>query len=108
VESRLGERATEVEPVAPVTRSESLAGKSVCFTGGSVVTIGGAKLTRENHEQLAAEAGLIVHSGVSHGLDLLVMADPDSQSGKAQKADQYGTRRIAEPAFWRAIGVQID
>ena len=99
---------SDAAPAVPIARSESLVGKSVCFTGGSVVTIGGAKLTREDQEALAEEAGLVVRPGVSRGLDLLVMADPDSQSGKAQKADAYGTRRIAEPAFWRAIGVEID
>ena len=81
---------------------------SVCFTGGSVVTIHGARLSREEQEYFAEQAGLVIFAGVTKGLDVLVMADPDSQSGKAQKADRYGTRRMAEPAFWRAIGVEID
>jgi hypothetical protein len=38
----------------------------------------------------------------------LVLSDPDSLSGKARKAAKYGVRRIAERAFWCAIGVSID
>jgi len=95
-------------PALPLERHESLVGKTVCFTGASVCTIGGARLSREDQEDLAGQAGLVVMQGVTKGLDILVMADPDSQSGKAQKADRYGTRRMAEPAFWRALGVEID
>jgi DNA polymerase-3 subunit epsilon len=102
------ETIVPVVPVVPIGHGESLVGKSVCFTGGSVVTIHGARLSREEQEYFAEQAGLVIFAGVTKGLDVLVMADPDSQSGKAQKADRYGTRRMAEPAFWRAIGVEID
>lgn len=47
-------------------------------------------------------------SGVTKKLDLLVCADPHSQSGKAKKAREYGIRILAEPAFWRAIGVAAE
>ncbi|MGQ0668939.1 MAG: hypothetical protein ACT4PO_04575 [Actinomycetota bacterium] len=41
-------------------------------------------------------------------LDILVVADPNTQSGKARQARKFGTRIMAEAAFWRAIGVQAD
>jgi DNA polymerase-3 subunit epsilon len=41
-------------------------------------------------------------------VDLLVLADPESTSEKARKARQYGTRLIAEPAFWGKIGVEVN
>jgi DNA polymerase-3 subunit epsilon len=41
-------------------------------------------------------------------LDILVVADPHTASGKAKKARQYGTRIIAEAAFWPLIGVTVD
>ena len=85
-----------------------LAGESVCFTGESVCTLGGAPLSREDQESLATWAGLTVKAGVSRKLDLLVLADPDSLSGKARKAAELGVRRIAEPVFWRLTGVPID
>jgi DNA polymerase-3 subunit epsilon len=56
----------------------------------------------------AGAAGMVVKSGVSHLLDVLVLADPESRSGKARKADELGVRKIAEPAFWHALGVPID
>jgi hypothetical protein len=29
-------------------------------------------------------------------------------SGKAKKADEYGVRKMAERAFWIALGVSVD
>jgi hypothetical protein len=34
--------------------------------------------------------------------------DPDTKSGKARKAAELGVRRMAEPVFWRTLGVEID
>jgi len=41
-------------------------------------------------------------------LDLLVLADPDTQFGKAKKARSYGTRLMGEVVFWAALGVSVD
>ena len=90
------------------SRKTDFAGKSVCFTGDSVCSMGGVPLSRADRERLAARAGMIVKSGVSGRLDMLVLADPDSTSGKAQKAAALGVRRVAELAFWRAIDVAVD
>jgi DNA polymerase-3 subunit epsilon len=99
----------ETEPATPAAaRREDLTGRSVCFTGESVCTIDGALLSRDDQEALAEEAGLVVKSGVSSKLDVLVLADPDSKSGKSRKADELGVRKIAEPVFWRTLGVEID
>lgn len=84
------------------------AGRSICFTGQLTCTIKGAPITRPQAQQLAADRGLVVHSSVSKALDLLVVADPDSLSGKARKAREYGTRVVVERAFWREIGVAVD
>ena len=65
-------------------------------------------VTRGQAHQFAEDAGLSVRKGISKGLDLLVIADPDSQSGKARKAREYGTRVIAEQVFWSTIGVRTD
>jgi DNA polymerase-3 subunit epsilon len=51
---------------------------------------------------------LVIANGVTKSLDVLVVADPDTLSGKATKARAYGTRIVAEAAFWPAIGVDTD
>ncbi len=91
----------------PNRRSE-FAGRSGCFTGESVCFVGGQRLDRTTQELLAARAGLVVAPRVTKKLDLLVLADPKSLSGKAGKAADYGVRRIAERAFWPTVGVVID
>jgi DNA polymerase-3 subunit epsilon len=96
--------------IAPGTRSttseRSLRGKRVCFTGELLCKYKGQTITRELAEELATEAGLIVMDSVTKKLDLLVVADPHSQSAKAKKARQYGIRIMHELVFWKAIGVK--
>jgi DNA polymerase-3 subunit epsilon len=52
-------------------------------------------------------AGLEVADSVTKKLDILVVADPHTQSGKARKARQYGTRIVHEPVFWQMLGVTV-
>ncbi len=92
----------------PQTRREDLAGQRVCFTGELLSTLNGAPIRREIAEALASEAGLIVTSGVSKKLDILVVADPNTQSGKAKKAREYGIRILSEPVFWQMLGISVD
>lgn len=87
--------------VPPVDRRAELRGKTVCFTGESV-----CGFDREQQELLAAAAGMVPSSQVTKRLDILVVADPASQSGKALKAAQYGIRRFAERPFWQALGIE--
>ncbi|MCF8231713.1 MAG: hypothetical protein K9J27_05930 [Bacteroidales bacterium] len=44
----------------------------------------------------------------SKKLDYLVTADPNSLSGKARKAREYGIRILAEPTFRNMIGVAVE
>jgi DNA polymerase-3 subunit epsilon len=85
-----------------------LAGKSVCFTGAITDTMKGQPINRQMAEMLSTNAGLIVAKGVTKGLDILVLADPESESGKARKAREYGTRLLATSTFWGMIGVAVD
>jgi tetratricopeptide (TPR) repeat protein len=88
--------------------ANDLIGKRVCFTGELISTINGKPVTRALAHSLAERAGLAIASSVTKQLDVLVVADPCSQSGKAKKARQYGTRIIAEAVFWNMIGVAVD
>lgn len=90
------------------TGTSRLAGKSVCFTGALTCSLNGATMTRDAAQLFATNAGMVILAGVTKKLDVLVLADPDSQSGKAKKAREYGTRLMAEPVFWRETGVAVD
>jgi hypothetical protein len=66
--------------------------------------LGGERITREMAGKLAAEMGLEVRPSVQ--LDLLVLADPDTQSIKARRR-QCRVQIMAEMAFGRAsVGVE--
>ena len=85
-----------------------LGGLSVCFTGELLGTIGGERVSREQAEDRARSAGMLVQNSVTKSLDVLVVADPETQSGKAKKARGYGTRIMAEATFWAAIGEAVE
>ncbi len=54
------------------------------------------------------ERSVSVKKSCTKKLDFLVAADPDSMSGKARKARDYGIRILAEPVFWQMMGVDIE
>ncbi|MCZ6861910.1 MAG: exonuclease domain-containing protein, partial [Alphaproteobacteria bacterium] len=85
-----------------------LEGQRVCFTGQIESTIGGQPMTRDIAEALATQVGLIVANSVTKKLDILVVADPHTRSGKAKKARQYGTRILPEAVFWRMANITVD
>lgn len=84
-----------------------LVGKYVCFTGECQCWLKGKAITREMAADLATQHGMIVAESVTKKLDVLVVADPLTQSGKAKKARQYGIRIMHEPVFWRALGLEV-
>ena len=94
---------------SPPTQSmpDSLAGQRVCFTGECQCTYGGEPIYRERAEMLVSEHGLVYADSVTKKLDILVVADPDSLSGKAKKARKYGIRIVHEPVFWRMLGLEV-
>ena len=71
--------------VAGLDDLDDLFGVSVCLTGTSRCSISGELLTRAKALELAEEAGLDVQKNVTKNLDILVLADPDSMSGKAKR-----------------------
>lgn len=91
-----------------VQNKKDFVGKSVCFTGTLNSCCKGMPITREVAQKIAMEHGLIVKNGVTKGLDYLVVADPETMSGKAKKAREYQTVILAEQAFWNMLGVQVS
>jgi DNA polymerase III subunit epsilon len=90
-------------------RKDDLRGKLVCFTGSlEEYTLDSEPVTRELAESLALDAGLQVWPRVTKKVEILVVADANTLSGKARTAREYGTRIMAAPAFFAAIGVKIE
>jgi len=56
----------------------------------------------EIHE-IDKAAGLKIESGVTKSLDVLVVADINTESSKAKKARKYSIRMINESAFFELI-----
>lgn len=104
---RLGEVQTQPSAAAGALGGEELAGKQVCFTGECQCRLKGEPITREMAAGLAARHGMIVAESVTKKLDMLVVADALTQSGKAKKAHQYGIRIVHELVFWRALGLEV-
>lgn len=97
------------KPSLPAASNQStLSGKTVCFTGELLCAFRGTPISRELAEYLATQAGLTPVKSVTKKLDILVVADPHTMSSKGRKARDYGTRIMAEQAFWRAIGVDVE
>ncbi|MBM4048172.1 MAG: hypothetical protein FJ279_23970 [Planctomycetes bacterium] len=87
---------------------DTLRGKRVCFTGEGQCRLNGAVISRELATSLAERNGMTVVDSVTKKLDILVVADPHTQSTKAKKARQYGLRVIHEPEFWRMLGIATE
>ena len=85
------------------TASSLRQGMHVCFTGEAMVK--GQLIGRQVLERHAACAGLQpVRSVTKKGCDLLVTADPSTQSGKARRARRYTIPLMAVSDFLEQIG----
>lgn len=88
----VGQALAVAEPAPPTRNGVSLArGDCICLTG----TMSRA---REVYVDLAESRGLTV-GGLTRRTKLLVAADPDSLSGKAKKARDYGVPIVNEQAL---------
>ena len=72
-------------------------GMNVCFTG--TVVVDGTRVDRELLEKIATQAGMQPLKSVTKKCDLLVAADPLSQSGKARTARTRGIPIISVEDF---------
>ncbi len=99
---------THLDSDTDMVAESGLSGMHVCFTGELQALYGGQMISRQLAEELATKAGLIAVDSVTKKLDLLVLADPYSQSGKAKRAHKYSIRIMQELVFWKAIGVEVE
>lgn len=98
VEGALARAQTNAEAHDPSTQFALQRGDSVCFTG----TMAKPRDVLENE---ARAHGLVV-SGLTKNTRLLVAADPDSLSGKAKKARDYGIPVVNEAGFHLLLNPQ--
>ena len=71
--SRLQSQLAGFDCRTEATKSEcDLTGKRVCFTGEMQSTLDGIPISRDIAEALAMKAGLVIASGVTKKLDILV------------------------------------
>ena len=75
---------------------------AVCFTGE--VVFGGSLYTRVHMESIAALHGIAPKSSVSRNCDLLVAADPASNSSKARRARELNIPIISAEQFIATYG----
>ncbi|GAB2859195.1 exonuclease domain-containing protein [Lentzea nigeriaca] len=94
VASLLGVEPGEVVPQRTVRLS----------LGDLVVFTGEMREPREVWENRALSAGLAVKAGVTKKTALVIAADPDSLSGKADKARGYGIPIVSEDLFAGLLG----
>ena len=71
--------------------------------GATVVLTGEMSRPRADLEAALTSAGYRVAAAVSKKVSLVVAADPDSLSGKARKAREYGVPVVGEEYFGRLL-----
>lgn len=71
--------------------------------GDLVVLTGDMSRSRPVIEELLLERGYRVHPNVTKRVKFVIAADPDSLSGKAKKARDYGIDVVSESYLWDVI-----
>ena len=103
----LGLKAVDVDIALTMVRSGARVSvphrPSGLSAGHRIVFTGEMSRPRSDFEAAALAAGLQPMNAVSGKTDVLVCADPDSQSGKARKARALGVRVIGEAVFWESL-----
>ncbi|TFC01693.1 DNA polymerase III subunit epsilon [Cryobacterium adonitolivorans] len=79
----------------------------VLLAGDLVVLTGEMSRTRSELERELRETGLVPWRAVTKKVKLLVAADPDSLSGKARKARDYGIPIVDEATLARLSGARF-
>ena len=92
----------------PIANDTDFRTKTICFTGESLCRLRGEYLSRSMALELAAQHGVVITDSLTKKVHLLVVADLHTQSGKAQKARQYGIPLMQEFVFWRTLGVDVE
>jgi DNA polymerase-3 subunit epsilon len=104
---RLGELYPDFERYRPPPPASDVVGVGtrVAFTGAATDPRTGVKLERTELEAICSAAGLVPEESLKKSTtQLLVAADPNSASGKAKKARQWGIPIISVDEFVERFG----
>ena len=102
--SPLVERSSSVGPNSPVELVETRRPFALA-PGDLIVLTGEMSHPRSEWEARLASLGFIPWPAVTKKVRLLAAADPDSLSGKARKARDYGIPIVAEAGLERLLGL---
>lgn len=98
LQQALERAASDTAPASAMPDSSGLQpGDAVVITGETLI------VSRSELEQRTRDAGLRLVSAVSGKTAVLVVADPHTQSGKARKAREVGTRIVGESAYLQML-----
>ncbi len=100
--------ARKKEPPEFMSSKSKIQGKSVCFAGPPRCKVKGMIPSEMFAQSLASEAGLNVQPHLTRSLDFVVIPDREAQSDEVETAQEMGVRILAEPVFWRMIGIDIQ
>jgi DNA ligase (NAD+) len=95
-EDEVRDLASLISFQSSTTSKRGLLGETVAFTGKS-------PRPRKEMSRLAEEAGAIISNGVTASTTILVIADPNSTSSKAQKARGSGVKLISPEDFLKIV-----
>ncbi len=102
------EAESSPEPAGFMVSREKIQGMSVCFAGPPRCKVRGMVPSELFAQSIAKENGLSVMQNLSSALDFLVVPDRDNSTIDLDDAQEMGVRILAEPVFWRMIGVDIQ
>ena len=93
---------------ASLASRDQIKGKTICIAGSPRCKVRGTIPSRLFAESPAAENGLVVQPQLGSGLDYLVVPDLEAPEVDLEQAQEMGVRILAEPVFWRLIGVDLE
>ncbi len=102
------EAESSPEPADFIISREKIQGMSVCFAGPPLCKVRGMVPSELFAQSIAAENGMTVFTQLSSELDFLVVPDRENSTEDLEEAQEMGIRILAEPVFWRMIGIDIQ
>ena len=102
------EFSTDKPPADFIASLEKMRGRSVCITGSPKCKVRGMVPSALFAQSLATEAGLVVKNSLTGDVDFLVVPDQEECASEIESAHEMGVRVLAEPVFWRMIGIDIQ